>query len=114
MDADNLVTTVALAAEHDFAKAKEVANRFVKVRNEKYRDMCLKVIKMFNKVEKNNIRKRIFPDLLKGTLELYICEALEMTEKEFINEMSKLHPHPVYIHLVTCKLSVGNFVAGEE
>ena len=54
-------------------------------------------------------------DILEGTLELkVVSEVLKVTRKEFITQVSKLHPHPVYIHPQTSKLSGGNFVAIEN
>lgn len=58
MDADNLVTTVVLAAEHDFAMAKKVADDFVKCRFSEYQDACWRFMDMLNGVEETK-RKTI-------------------------------------------------------
>ena len=92
---------------------KHAIDSFISGRRKDYTKACLKFIKMLDVVDEKE-KKTLLRNLVEGTLPLgELAEALKTTE-EFLDQISKIHPHPVYVHPATGLVTAGNFVANKE
>ena len=64
---------------------------------------------------KKEVKKQLLEGLLSGTLELSkLVEAMQISKKQFVEEMSLLRPNPLYIHPEEEWVTVGNHVTENE
>ena len=116
LDAANLVCVLTIARRNnpEFKYAKQQGYEYINERIASYQDACSEFFQMLSNLDTEK-RKEIVTSLLEGTLQLgKVSEALKVTTEQFILSVSELHPHPVYIHPKTKRLSVGNFITEQE
>lgn len=87
---------------------------FISRRKADYTKAYLKFIAILDAVDEKE-KKTLLRNLVERTLPLRkLAKALTTTEEEFLDRISKIHPHPVYIHPATGLVTAGNFVANKE
>ena len=110
LDASNAIFQARLA---DPGMSSELFYASVRNRKREYQSSCLHFVEMLQALGPS--KKQMFEGIVNGTLILdELANALKLTEEELINKLSKLHPHPVYIHPESKLVNAGNFIAQNE
>ena len=113
LDVSNAGSAIRLQLERGLPP-NDVLLTFISRRKKEYQEACSDFLKMMKDIDKRE-QKRLLAGIVNGTLHVTdLADALKNTKQEFLDRISKLHPHPLYSHPSTQLVTVGNFVAQNE
>ena len=74
---------------------------------------CERALFCFLELEENLCNnKEVLEKLVAENVEFtQLCKALKMTHEKALDELAKLHPHPIYVDPKTKQVSMGNYIA---